>query len=134
LNVKDLDLVNKINIISQAVKVEEPKMYTSNFQYELPADYLEETLLGDMPTSGRILVEEYFRVLHLNNENNEKYNFSYWENYFKVDKQTLRNIFNYVYFPLPDEKNKEEVSKVLYFQDFEYAKRRKLIADMTVII
>jgi hypothetical protein len=132
LNIKDVDLVNKINIISQAVKVEEPKLYTSNFQYELPADYLEETLLGDMPTNGRILVEEYFRVLHLNNENNEKYNFSYWENYFKVDKQTLRNIFNYVYFPLPDEKNKEDVSKVLYFQDFEYAKRRKLIADMTV--
>ena len=129
---KDIDLITKINIISSAVKVEEPKMYTSNFEYELPADYLEEALLGDMPTNGRILVDEYFKALHLNNENPEKYSFTYWENYFKVDKQTLRNIFNYVFFPIPDEKNKEDVGKVLNFQDFEYAKRRKMISDMNV--
>lgn len=129
-----MDLIKRVNIVSSAVKVEQPKFYTSNLEYELPADYLEETLLGDMPTSGRILVEEYFKVLYLNNENAEKYNFSYWENYFKVNKQVLRNIFNYVYFPIPDEKNKEEVEKVLYFQDFEYSKRRKMISDMSVCL
>ena len=132
LNNKNMDLIKRVNIVSSAIKVQEPKLYTSNFEYELPADYLEETLLGDMPTSGRILVEEYFKVLYLNNENPEKYNFSYWENYFKVDNKTLRNIFNYVFFPLPDEKNKEETGKILYFQDFEFSKRRKLISDMSV--
>jgi hypothetical protein len=129
---KDMDIINRVNVVSQALKIEPPKLYTSNLQYELPADYLEETLLGDMPTLGRILVEEYFRTLHLNSEDTEKYNFSYWEKYFKVDKQVLRNIFNYVYFPIPDDLNKEEVSKVLQFQDIEYAKRRKFIAEMTV--
>lgn len=131
---KDMDLIQRVNIVSQALKVERPVIDMSNKQYELPADYLEESLLGDMPTLGRILVEEYPRVLHLNNEDMEKYDFQYWEKYFRVDGKTLRNIFNYVYFPIPDDSNSQEVSKVLQFQDAEYAKRRKLISEMTVRI
>ena len=87
-NKKDEDLIKRVNIVSSALKIEGPKFYTSNLEYELPADYLEETLLGDMPTAGRILVEEYFRALHLNNDNSEKYNFTYWEKYFNT-KSTI---------------------------------------------
>ncbi len=88
-------------------------------------------MLGNTPTKGRILIEEYYKVLYLNNEDFEKYNFSYWQNYFGVEKSTLRNIFNYIFFPLPDEKNPSEVRKILYFKDFEFEKRRKMIADMS---
>jgi hypothetical protein len=100
-------------------------------KYDLPLDYLEEGLLGQTPTEGRILIEEYYKVLYLNNEDPEKYNFAYWEKYFNVSKVTLRNIFNYMFFPLPDEKNPNEVGKILYFKDVEFEKRRKMIAEMT---
>ena len=88
-------------------------------------DYIEEGALGQLPTEGRILIEEYYKVLWLNNQDPQKYNFSYWEKYFKVKKQTLRNIFNYVFFPIPDEKNPKEVGKILYFQDVEFAERHE---------
>jgi len=94
-------------------------------------DYLEEGLLGNLPTDGRILIEEYYKALYLNDQDTEKYNFTYWERYFKVDKQTLRNSFNYVFFPIPNPNDKTEVGKVLFFQDSEFAKRRKMLSDMS---
>jgi hypothetical protein len=97
----------------------------------LPLDYIEEGMLGQVPTEGRILIEEYYKVLYLNNEDPEKYNFAYWEKYFGVSKQTLRNIFNYIFFPIPDPNKPSEIGKVLYFQDAEYAKRRMLISKMS---
>jgi len=127
---KDLDLIEKIRIISQAVKpVPPPIIHKDNFS--LPMDYYEEGLLGNLPTEGRILIEEYYKTLYLNDQDTEKYNFTYWERYYKVDKQTLRNIFNYVFFPIPNANDKSEVGKVLFFQDSEFAKRRKMLSDMT---
>lgn len=130
MNTKDPELIRQINIVSQAVKVERPKQ-TKEVKYELPLDYIEEGLLGDTPTDGRLLIEEYYKVLYLNNEDPEKYNFSFWEQYFGVSKTTLRNIFNYIFFPLPDENNPTEIAKILYFQDVEFTKKRKIISEMT---
>jgi hypothetical protein len=130
MNVKDPEFIRKLNILSRAVKVEEP-YWEKNKKTEIPTDYIEEVLLGNDPTPGRILIEEYYKVLYLNNQDPEKYNFTYWEKYFGVRPQTLRNIFNYVFFPIPDEKNPTEIDKILYFQDVEYEKRRKMIAEMT---
>ncbi len=130
MNVKDPELLRQINIVSRAVKVEEP-FPLKVAQYELPLDYLEEGMLGNTPTDGRILIEEYYKVLYLNNDDPEKYNFTYWEKYFNVNKVTLRNIFNYVFFPMPDEKNPTEVGKILYFKDIDFEKRRKLISEMS---
>jgi hypothetical protein len=123
-------LVRQINIVSQAVKVESPHKHQIG-KYEMPLDYIEEGMLGQTPTDGRILIEEYYKVLYLNNEDPETYNFSYWEKYFGVSKITLRNIFNYIFFPIPDEKNPSEVGKILYFKDIEFEKKRKMIAEMT---
>lgn len=123
-------LIDKINIISQAVKTEGIDNLIK-VNSELSLDYLEEGLLANTPTIGRILVEEYPKVLVLNNEDNIKYNFNYWENYFEVENsKTLRNIFNYVFVPLIDE-DKREVKKILYFTDIEFTNRRKMIADMS---
>jgi len=127
---KDTEVIRQVQLISQAVKVE-PFVTDQKIGHEIPLDYIEENLLGQLPTDGRILIEEYYKVLYLNNEDPEKYNFTYWENYFKVSKVTLRNIFNHVFFPIPDERNPSEVGKILYFQDVEYSKRRKMIAEMT---
>ena len=87
--------------------------------------------MGQLPYEGRILIEEYYKALYLNDENPETYNINYWQDYFKVSTQTLRNIFNYVFFPIPDEKNPSDVGKILYFKDAELANRRKLISHMT---
>jgi hypothetical protein len=130
LNMKDEEIIRQIQIISQAIKVE-PFVKEQKLKYEIPLDYIEEGMLGQIPTDGRILIEEYYKVLYLNNEDPEKYNFTYWENYFKVSKVTLRNIFNHVFFPIPNENNPSEVGKILYFKDVEYSKRRKMIAEMT---
>lgn len=130
MNTKNQELIRQVNIVSQAIKID-PPFKTEKVKFELPLDYIEEGMLGQTPTDGRILIEEYYKVLYLNNEDPEKYNFTYWEKYFGVSKVTLRNIFNYVFFPLPDEKNPNEVGKILYFQDVEFAKKRDMIAEMT---
>jgi len=93
-------------------------------------DYYEERLLGNLPTEGRILVEEYYKALYLNDQDPEKYNFTYWLDYFKVSNVTLRNAFNYIFFPIPDENNPNEVGKILHFKDFEFENRRKMISEM----
>jgi hypothetical protein len=127
---KDSELIACVNKISPAVK-------TVGFtdlkvvKTELPLDYLEEGLLGHLPFDGRILIEEYYKALYLNDEDPETYNINYWQDYFKVSTQTLRNIFNYIFFPIPDPKNPTEVAKILYFKDFNLANRRKLIGDMS---
>jgi len=127
---KDQEIIRQVQIISQAIKVE-PFVKEQRLNYEIPLDYIEEGMLGQLPTEGRILMEEYYKVLYLNNEDPEKYNFTYWENYFKVSKITLRNIFNHVFFPIPDENNPSEIGKILYFKDVEYSNRRKMISEMT---
>lgn len=130
LNAKDPEMLRQINIISQAVQKLNPWGELIQGSKEIPLDCIEEQMMGQLPTEGRILVEEYFRVLYLNNEDPEKYNFAYWEKYFNVSRVTLRNIFNYVFFPMPNEKNPTEIGKVLYFQDAEYIQRRKMLSEM----
>ena len=117
--------------MSLAVKVHPITGDLKKGSTELPLDYYEERLLGNLPTEGRILVEEYYKALYLNDQDPEKYNFSYWLNYFKVSNVTLRNTFNYIFFPIPDENNPNEVGKILHFKDFEFENRRKMISEMS---
>ncbi len=127
---KDPELIRNVNRISQAVKVNKfTDMQIAKIEY--PLDYLEENLMGQLPFEGRILIEEYYKALYLNDENPEIYNINYWQDYFKVTTHTLRNIFNYVFFPIPDEKSLSDVGKILYFKDAELAKRRLMISEMT---
>jgi hypothetical protein len=127
---KDTELISNVNKIAGAVKVHK---FTDLkvIKTELPLDYLEEGMMGHLPLEGRMLIDEYYKALFLNDDNPEAYNINYWENYFKISSQTLRNIFNYVFFPIPDPKNPSEVAKILYFKDFDLANRRKLISDMS---
>lgn len=130
-NVSDPEFNKQINIISQAVKVHPITGDLKRGPSELPLDYYEERLLGNLPTEGRILIEEYYKALYLNDQDMEKYNFKYWIDYFKVSNITLRNAFNYVFFPIPDENNPTEVGKILTFKDYEFDNRRKLISEMS---
>jgi hypothetical protein len=127
---KDPELIRNVSRISDAVKVNKfTDLLITKIEY--PLDYLEENLMGQLPFEGRILIEEYYKALSLNDENPETYNINYWQDYFKVTTHTLRNIFNYVFFPIPDEKNASDVGKILYFKDAELSKRRLMISEMT---
>jgi len=130
-NANDPEFNKLISIVSQAVKVYSFNGDLKKGKTELPLDYYEEKLLGNIPTEGRILVEEYYKALYMNDGDPEKYNFPYWVEYFKVSNVTLRNAFNYIFFPIPDPNNPTEVGKILHFKDQELQERRKLIAEMS---
>jgi hypothetical protein len=66
------------------------------------------------PEEGRILLNELTKVLHLNNINPEKYSLEFWAKYFNIRPQNLRNIFNYVSYPIVHEGEKKVV-RVLRF-------------------
>lgn len=57
---------------------------------------------------------ELKKVLLLNSQDPEKYNVTFWADYFNIEPQLLRNIFNYVSFAI-EIKNNSEPSKILRF-------------------
>lgn len=130
---KDSEMIKRINLIQEVIKMPSPvnhgKSIANQGSYSL--DFYEENMMGSIPDDGRIQVDELYKVLFLNEEDNNKYDFNYWCEYFNIDKATLRNIFNYVFFPVMDFNKKGEVNRILYFKDKEYEERRKLISQMT---
>lgn len=129
---KSPDLIRKVNLVSNSIKEylkpNEPQlMYNGG---AVPLDYLEEGFLGYLPAPGRIHIDEYYKTLFLNEENNKRYDFNYWVNYYDVDPTVLRNILNYVYYPVQDSVNPSEINRIIYFKDPEYEERRKMISSM----
>jgi DNA-directed RNA polymerase subunit F len=55
------------------------------------------------PEDGRMLLDELTKTLHLNNEDPQKYNLEYFARYFNIQPENLKNIFNYVGYPVVDE-------------------------------
>jgi len=123
----------KFDIVSRVVK-QVPLTNHGNIPNAgaVQLDILEEVHLGHLPSEHRIHIEEYYKVLFLNEENHAKYDFEFWNKYFDIDPNTLRNIFNYVYFPVSDYEKPGEVNRILYFKDKEYEERRKLISKMSM--
>lgn len=97
----------------------------------VPLDEIEESYIGHLPAEQRIHVNEYYKTLFLNEEDPKKYNFKYWKEYYGVDSITLRNIFNYVYFPVQDFENAGQLNRIIYFRDVEYEERREMITKMS---
>jgi hypothetical protein len=79
---------------------------------------VEETLRRELPTEKRILIDEIYKMLLFNNEDPQTYNVQFWSDHFKISPAALRNIVNYVAYPLTDPETKN-VTKVLYFIDSE---------------
>ena len=79
---------------------------------------IEDSLRASLPTDKRILVDEIYKVLYFNNADPETYTVSFWSEHFKIAPAVLRNILNYVAFPVTDPDTKR-VQKVLYFIDSE---------------
>ena len=79
---------------------------------------VEDTLRASLPTEKRILVDEIYKILYFNNGDPETYTISFWSDHFNIPPAAMRNILNYVAYPLTDPETKQ-VLRILYFIDSE---------------
>jgi len=102
-------------MVAQAVRVDEIPVFAVDINEEY---MIEDSLRATLPTEKRILVDEIFKILYFNNADPQVYTISFWSEHFKIAPAALRNMLNYVAFPLTDPDTKQ-VKKVLYFIDSE---------------
>ena len=123
---RDDDLISKMNLLAKAVEVDEPPVFgvDLNEEYEV-----EETLRHNLPSEKRILVDEMYKILYMNNQDPETYTISFWSEYFNISPATIRNVVNYMAYPLIDPKTKK-VTSVLYFKDTELVQQTNLLENL----
>lgn len=63
---------------------------------------VEDSLRANLPTQKRILVDEMFKILAFNNMEPEVYTISFWSEYFDISPATIRNVVNYMAYPICD--------------------------------
>ena len=110
-----MDLLSKVNLLAQAVEVEERPHLGRDVNEEW---MIEDNLRRELPGDRRILTDEIYKILYLNNKDPETYTVSFWANHFKISPAALRNIVNYIAFPMINIETKE-VDRVLTFIDSE---------------
>jgi len=128
INDKDDDLIRRMNVVAQAVKVEGPPLIPSDT--EEIHKRLSEGHYPDMPQDHRILVDDIYRVLHLNNQNPERYNIKFWSEHFKIAPSAIRNVFNHVGYPIFDEKTKHVIG-CMQFIDIDIERNKSRLKDVT---
>lgn len=127
LSKRDDDLISKMGQLARAIEVDEPPLFGVDMNEEY---IIEEHFRADLPTEKRMLVNEIFKILYFNNRDPETYTVSFWADYFNISPSTVRNIVNYMAYPVVNEKTKQ-VDQVLYFKDTELVQsaQRLLGAD-----
>lgn len=127
LTEKDTDLLKKVSMLAEAVKVEPPPLVAPDINEQW---ITEEQLRRELPSDKRILVDEIYKVLYFNNQDPETYNIHFWSDYFQISPASIRNIVNYLAYPIVDLTTKK-VKEVLYFVDTEIARlRRKELMEL----
>ena len=96
---KDNDLISKMNLLAKAVEVDEPPIFGVDINEEY---VIEESLRHNLPTEKRILVDEIYKILYFNNRDPETYTISFWSDYFNISPATIRNVVNYMAYPVYD--------------------------------
>ena len=91
---------------------------------------IEDTLRRELPSDKRLLIDDIYKVLYFNNADPELYNVQFWSDYFKISPASIRNIFNYLAFPLTNPETKK-VDSVLYFidADLKMEELKKLLPE-----
>lgn len=115
-----------MNLLAKAIEVDEPPVFgvDLNEEYEV-----EETLRHNLPSEKRILVDEMYKILYMNNQDPETYTISFWSEYFNISPATIRNVVNYMAYPIIDPKTKKVVS-VLFFKDTELVQQTNLLENL----
>lgn len=115
LSTKDTDLIKKMSLLAEAVEPDEPPVIGHDINEEW---VIENTLRKELPSEKRILVDEVYKILLFNNMDPQTFTVEFWADYFKIAPATIRNIVNYVAYPVTDPQTKK-VTKVLSFIDSE---------------
>jgi len=63
-------------------------------------------------------VDEIYKILHFNNADPNLYTIQFWADHFKITPASMRNMVNYIAYPLTDPETKQ-VTKILTFIDSE---------------
>jgi hypothetical protein len=103
LTKKDSDLISKMNLLAQAVDVDLPPVFGTDINEEYA---IEDSLRANLPAEKRILVDEMYKILAFNNMDPETYTISFWSDYFNISPATIRNVVNYMAYPICDDKTK----------------------------
>lgn len=109
--------------IARAIEVDEPPLFGVDINEEY---MIEEDFRANLPGEKRILVDEIYKILYFNNKDPETFTVSFWADYFNLSPSTVRNIVNYMAYPVINDKTKE-VEYVLYFQDAELVQTAKAL-------
>jgi len=109
---KNTDLLRRLDVLTGAMNQvpTKRKVKTRNIEH-----FQSGMGRSEMSEEGRILLEEYTKVLFLNNKDPAKYNIIFWAEHFNILPSKLRNIFNFITFGLPDQKNPKDIGRVLRF-------------------
>mmetsp|Transcript_28401 Transcript_28401/g.32841 ORF Transcript_28401/g.32841 Transcript_28401/m.32841 type:complete len:593 (+) Transcript_28401:24-1802(+) len=111
-NKKDDNLLKKLSVLTGAMnQIPETKrrVRTKDLdKFQSPVGRLEK------PEESRILLDELTKVLYLNNSDPKKYNLTFWAEHFNIEPQKLRNIFNFVSYPIAGT-NEKELGRVIRF-------------------
>lgn len=89
-----------MNLLAKAVEVDEPPLFGTDINEEY---VIEETLRHNLPSEKRILVDEMYKILAFNNSDPETYTITFWSEYFNISPATIRNIVNYMAYPIFDD-------------------------------
>ena len=86
------------------MEVDEPPLFGTDINEEY---VIEDSLRASLPTEKRILVDEMYKILAFNNSNPEIYTITFWSEYFNISPATIRNVVNYMAYPICDDKTKK---------------------------
>jgi len=84
----------------------------------------------EIPISKSVQVEDLIKILYLNNKDPYKYTMKFWASFFDVDIEMLRNVLNFMAYPVYTLKNPDEISEIYTFKDVDPLKKHKLIGEM----
>lgn len=117
-----------MNILAQAVKVDDPPLLPPD--QEQLYGYLKQQENQQLEQDHRILIDEIYKVLYLNNQDPHLYNVRFWAKHFKIDPAAIRNIFNYLGYPVIDPQTRT-VKNTLVFIDVDMMNHKDELKNLT---
>ncbi len=105
---KDEKMVKKLNLMVDVMH--EMPEFEEEQQRRAVVESREMSLL---PGEEMISLDQISKIIYLNNRDHKKYDLAFWAQHYNIYPNKLRNIFNYIAYPVIDDNM--EVTQVLRF-------------------
>ena len=87
---------------------------------------MKSSQFSQLPMSGMMSLDDIPKILQLNSNDPKKYNLEFFAEHYNIYPNKLRNIFNFIAFPVVgDDGQVEEMLRFIYHLD----KREGLVID-----